>query len=66
LESKLLSLSQARDTLFLEYDRLQPNKSKTIKARARQEELEKEITVLSADIAVVRKKLREFGVYNRE
>jgi hypothetical protein len=66
LESKLLQLSQQRDALFMEYDRLQPTKGKTMRARIRQEELEKEIATASGEIAEIRKKMRELGVYNRE
>ena len=63
LESQLVALSQKRDTLFAEYDRMPANKVRTMRAKARQEELERDITCMSSEISGLKIKLRG---YNRE
>jgi uncharacterized coiled-coil DUF342 family protein len=66
LDQELLKLSQKRDALLGEYERLQENPKRTMKARARAQELEEELNSVSSEITVIRKKLRDIGCYNRE
>ena len=62
LEQRYLELSQARDLQRSELDKLQ-RAATSKKGRQRQKEVEKELEVGAKEIAGLKRKLRELGVY---